>query len=63
MYELAEKILDECGGKICRHCLGRKLSRTIDGTNNIERADKVCAELGIDLEDVAEYRGFKIITD
>ena len=51
MYELAKQILDECDGKICKHCLGRKLSKTIEGTNNIERADKVCSELDINLDD------------
>lgn len=51
MYELAKRILDETDGKICRNCLGRKLSKTIEGSNNIERADKVCDELGIDLND------------
>lgn len=51
MTELAEDILKETGGKICRHCLGRKLSKTVEGTNNIERADKVCEELDIDLRD------------
>ena len=49
---LANDILTETDGKICRHCLGRKLSKTIEGTNNIERADKVCDELDIDLDDV-----------
>ena len=49
---LAEEILKETDGKICKHCLGRKLSKTIEGTNNIERADKVCEELNIDLDDV-----------
>jgi len=48
---LASDILNETDGKICKHCLGRKLSKTIEGTNNIERADKVCEELGIDLDD------------
>lgn len=52
MYELAKQIIDECDGRICKHCLGRKLSKTIEGTNNIERADKVCDELDIDLNDV-----------
>ena len=52
MYELAKEILDECDGKICKSCLGRKLSKTIEGNNNIERADKVCSELNIDLDDV-----------
>ena len=49
---LAQDIIKETGGKICKHCLGRKLSKTIEGTNNIERADKVCGELDIDLESV-----------
>ena len=49
---LAKQILDETEGKICKHCLGRKLSKTIEGTNNIERADKVCEELNINLDDV-----------
>lgn len=49
---LASDILDETDGKICKHCLGRKLSKTIEGTNNIERADKVCDELNINLDDV-----------
>lgn len=52
MFELAKQILDETDGKICKHCLGRKLSKTIDGSNNIERADKVAQELNIDLDDV-----------
>lgn len=51
MYELAKQIIDECDGKICKHCLGRKLSKTIEGTNNIERADKACEELNINLDD------------
>lgn len=51
MYDLAKKILDETDGRICKNCLGRKLSKTIEGSNNIERADKVCSELGVDLDD------------
>ena len=50
--KLASDILKETDGKICKHCLGRKLSKTIEGTNNIERADKVCDELDINLDDV-----------
>ena len=50
MYELAKRILDETDGRICKNCLGRKLSKTIDGENNIERAEKVCAELGVELD-------------
>ena len=52
MFELAKQILNETDGKICKHCLGRKLSKTIEGFNNIERADKVCSELNINLDDV-----------
>ncbi|WP_295112657.1 tRNA pseudouridine(54/55) synthase Pus10 [uncultured Methanobrevibacter sp.] len=52
MYELAKQILDETDGKICKNCLGRKLSKTVEGSNNIERADKICSEFGIDLDDV-----------
>ena len=48
--KLAEDILKETDGKICKNCLGRKLSKTIEGTNNIERADKVCDELDVDLD-------------
>ena len=47
---LASDILKETDGKICKHCLGRKLSKTIEGSNNIERADKVCEELDINLD-------------
>lgn len=50
--KLAEDILKETDGKICKHCLGRKLSKTIEGTNNIERADNACSELGINLDNV-----------
>ena len=49
---LAEDILNQTDGKICKHCLGRKLSKTVEGSNNIDRADKVCGELGIDFDDV-----------
>ena len=52
MYELAKQILDETNGKICKNCLGRKLSKTIEGSNNIERAEIVAEKLNIDLDDV-----------
>lgn len=52
MYELAKQILEQTDGKICKNCLGRKLSKTIEGKNNIERADKVCEELDINLDGV-----------
>ena len=50
MSDLASDILRETDGKICRHCLGRKLSKTVEGSNNVERADKVCEELDIILD-------------
>ncbi|WP_295591087.1 tRNA pseudouridine(54/55) synthase Pus10 [uncultured Methanobrevibacter sp.] len=49
--KLAKQILEETDGKICKNCLGRKLSKTIEGTDNIDRADKVCSELDINLDD------------
>ena len=49
---LARDILNQTDGKICKNCLGRKLSKTIEGFNNIERANKVCEELDIDLDGV-----------
>ena len=52
MYELAKQILDETDGRICKNCLGRKLSKTIEGSNNIERVDKIADELNINLDNV-----------
>lgn len=52
MWELAKQIISETDGKICKNCLGRKLSKTVEGSNNIERADKAAEELGIDLDNV-----------
>lgn len=52
MWELAKQIISETDGKICKNCLGRKLSKTVEGSNNIERADKAVEELGIDLDNV-----------
>ena len=52
MYELAKQIISETEGKICKNCLGRKLSKIIEGSNNVERADKVAEELDIDLDNV-----------
>ena len=51
MYQIASEIIEKTDGKICKHCLGRKLSKTIEGTNNIERAEIVLNELNIDLAD------------
>lgn len=51
MIELVKRILDECGGKICNHCLGRKLSKIVDGQDNVDRALKISKELNIDQKD------------
>ena len=51
MYELTKQILDATDGKICKNCLGRKLSKTIEGSNNIERAEKA----GISTSKVKQY--------
>ena len=45
MYELAKQILEETNGQICKHCLGRKLSHIVEGDDNIERGDKIFADL------------------
>ena len=49
--KLAKQIIEETDGKICKNCLGRKLSKTMEGTDNIDRANKVCSELNINLDD------------
>lgn len=51
MYELAKRILEECDGKICNHCLGRKLSKIMDGNDNVDRAQKISKELNINQDD------------
>ena len=51
MYELASEIIKKTDGKICKHCFGRKLSKTIEGKNNIERAESVINALDIELDD------------
>ena len=51
MYELAKRILEETDGKICNHCLGRKLSKIMEGNDNVDRALKVSEELNINLND------------
>lgn len=50
MIEFAKKILDECEGKICNHCLGRKLSKIVYGNDNVDRALKISKELNINQE-------------
>ena len=44
-------VVKKTDGKICKHCFGRKLSKTIEGKNNIERAESVINALDIELDD------------
>ena len=44
--QLADEILEKTDGKICKHCLGRMLSKTIDGEDNVSRAESLDIELG-----------------
>ena len=46
--QLVEEILEKTGGKICKHCLGRMLSKTIDGDDNVSRAESLNVELNDD---------------
>lgn len=48
MNELIEKIINETNGKICKHCLGRMLSKTIEGDDNVDRAEKLNLNLNFD---------------
>lgn len=41
MYPLVDEILKKTDGKICKHCLGRMLSKTIDGEDNVSRAESL----------------------
>ena len=65
MYELASEIIKKTDGKICKHCLGRKLSKTIEGKNNIERAEIVINALDVELDDecVICYNVFDKLND
>ena len=51
MLELARKILEKTDGNICKHCLGRKLSKTIDGKNNVDRSDQILKALNYEISD------------
>ena len=48
VIKLAKSILAEANGKICNHCLGRKLSSSFDGNDNVDRALTISEELNID---------------
>ena len=45
--QLLEEILEKTDGKICMHCIGRMLSKTVEGVDNVSRAQS----LGIELND------------
>ena len=47
--QLLEEILEKTDGKICKHCLGRMLSKTIDGEDNVSRAESL--NLDLDFEE------------
>lgn len=46
--QLVEEILEKTDAKICKHCLGRMLSKTIDGEDNVSRAESLDLELNED---------------
>ncbi|MBR0270920.1 MAG: tRNA pseudouridine(54/55) synthase Pus10 [Methanobrevibacter sp.] len=46
--QLVTEILEKTDGKICKHCLGRMLSKTIDGEDNVSRAESLDIEFSPD---------------
>ena len=46
--ELLDEIIEKTGGKICKHCLGRMLSKTIDGEDNVSRTESLDLDLDFD---------------
>ena len=46
--QLLDEILEKTDGKICKHCLGRMLSKTIDGEDNVSRAESLDLDLKYD---------------
>lgn len=46
--ELLDEIIEKTDGKICKHCLGRMLSKTIDGEDNVSRAESLDLDLDFD---------------
>jgi tRNA pseudouridine synthase 10 len=46
--ELLDKIIEKTDGKICKHCLGRMLSKTIDGEDNVSRTESLDLDLDFD---------------
>ncbi len=47
----AEELINETNGNICNHCLGRKFSDVIEGNGNVERGEKIRAELGLEYDE------------
>ena len=43
--QLINDILEKTDGRICKHCLGRMLSKTVDGEDNVSRAESFDLEL------------------
>ena len=43
--QLLEEILEKTDGKICPHCLGRMLSKSVEGKDNVSRAESLDVEL------------------
>ncbi|MBQ2612911.1 MAG: tRNA pseudouridine(54/55) synthase Pus10 [Methanobrevibacter sp.] len=43
--QILEEILEKTDGRICKHCLGRMLSKTIEGEDNFSRAESLNIEL------------------
>ena len=43
--QLIDEIIEKSDGKLCRHCLGRMLSKSIDGEDNISRAESLDLDL------------------
>lgn len=46
--QLLDEIIEKSDGKICKHCLGRMLSKTIDGQDNVSRVESLDLDLDFD---------------
>ena len=46
--QLLDEIIEKTDGKICKHCLGRMLSKTVEGTDNVSRAESLDLDLDFD---------------
>ena len=43
--QLLDEIIEKTDGKICKHCLGRMLSKTVEGEDNVSRAESLDLDL------------------